>query len=93
MSKATKVTVDAECDACRGTGLYKGFAEPRDTAVVCHGCNGTGCIKLTYTPFTKRHPKKGIAWVMKSRGSFVATGVGPTGKRVTYEDFEAGKLP
>jgi len=93
MSKATKVTVDAECDACRGTGLYQGFAEPKGTAVICDGCKGTGRVKLTYTPFTQRQPKKGVKWVTRSRGSFIATGVGPTGKRITYEEFEEGKLP
>lgn len=66
-----KITVKAECGACGGTGVYRGFAEPEGVAVVCLKCDGTGCVDLQYTPFTKRKLKRNIHTVRLSRGSFV----------------------
>jgi len=85
--------VEVECEACYATGLYSGFMEAEGEAVICHGCNGTGCATLTYTKFTKRRPKRGIKWVRESRGTFIGTGVGPVGGRITYADFKKGKRP
>lgn len=45
-------TYKAECQDCRATGLYSGFAEPKGTAVICHKCDGTGCVEICFTPFT-----------------------------------------
>lgn len=86
-------TIKVECEACGGTGLYAGFAEPKGTAVVCLECNGTGCIKIDFTPFTRRKGIKGIQNVSLSRGSFIGTGVGPTGGCITYQEFQQGKMP
>ena len=85
--------VKAECSSCGGTGLYVGFAEPRGTAVVCGTCKGTGCEEIRYTPFSSRKPKSGVHEVRQSHGTFVATGVGPTGGRVTYDQFRNGVMP
>ena len=85
--------VKAECGACSGTGLYRGFAEPKGTAVVCLHCSGTGCETIRYKPFEKRHGRRDIQWVQRSRGSFIVTGVGPTGGKITYAEFQAGKMP
>lgn len=87
------MTIDSECSSCSGTGLYCGFAEPKGTAVVCLGCNGTGCKKILYNPFTGRKPKNGVHTVRLSRGSLLATGVGPAGNSISYQDFVAGKFP
>jgi hypothetical protein len=88
-----KVTVKVECDSCNGTGVYSGFAEPVGVAVVCLGCNGTGCDTLVYTPFIKIRERKGILAVRRSRGDFLADGVGPRGKEITYAEFKKGKRP
>jgi hypothetical protein len=85
--------VKAECRACGATGVYQGFAEGRDEAVVCLECDGTGCKVIRYTPFTKRRLKRGVKVVRRSRGSFIATGVGGTGRAVTYAEFQTGKMP
>ena len=90
---SNKVTVDIECRDCGGTGLYNGFAEPEGTAVVCLSCGGTGCQKMTYTPFTRRKGRRGIRTVQCSQGSFIGTGVGPTGGSVSYQEFQKGKMP
>ncbi len=88
-------TVKAECRACHGTGLYQGFAESKDTAVVCTMCSGKGCEKVTYTPFEKRKKlsRRGVQFVQRSRGSLIATGVGPAGNRITLSEFYEGKMP
>ena len=87
------VTVNTECKDCGGTGLYSGFAEGKGVAVVCLGCKGTGCASLTYTPFVRRKGRRDIKTVRCSRGSFIGTGVGPTGGSVTYAEFTKGKMP
>lgn len=89
----SSVTVNAECDACGATGLYSGFCEAKGEAVVCIQCKGTGRMKLTYKPFTKRYGKRGIATVRRSRGGFIATGVGAVGPEISYADFQKGKMP
>ena len=88
-----KEEVKAECTACGATGVYQGFAEGRDEAVVCLECEGTGCKIIRYTPFTNRRRRKGVKVVRNSRGTFIATGVGGAGRAVTYKDFLAGKMP
>lgn len=83
----------AQCGSCRGTGIYHGFAEPPGIGVVCLNCDGTGCDTIKYTPFKGRKKRTGIKTVQLSRGTFLPTGVGPTGKSITYEEFLAGKMP
>lgn len=88
-----KESVKSECNSCGGTGIYCGFAEPKGTGVVCLDCDGSGCRVIQYTPFTSRKTKSGISRVMRSRGSFIATGVGPAGNGITYDEFLSGKKP
>lgn len=64
--------IKAECSACGGTGLYCGFAEPKGTAVVCHGCSGTGCDIIRYRPFTKRKRKRNVTKVFVDGGLWFA---------------------
>ena len=84
-----------ECDACDATGIYHGFAESEGVGVVCLKCDGTGCVTLNIRvkPFTERKRKVGIKIVRLSRGAFIATGVGPHGKSVSYNEFLHGKKP
>lgn len=93
MPKQNTVTIEVRCPDCGGTGVYHGFAEPEGVGVVCLGCGGSGAKKLTYTPFTGRERRNGIKVVRRSRGTFIATGVGPNGSSVTYEEFLNGKMP
>lgn len=86
-------TVKAECAACGATGLYSGFAEPKGTAVVCLECDGSGCKEIYFTPFTRRKGRRGIQTISRSRGSFIATGIGSVGESVTYQEFQQGKMP
>lgn len=85
--------VRAECRECGATGVYQGFAEDKDEAVVCLRCDGTGCDIIRYKLFTSRRKKRGIKTVRNSRGTFIATGVGAMGQSVTYKEFLAGKIP
>lgn len=84
--------VKAICGSCGGTGLYQGFCETKGHPVVCLTCNGTGCQIIKYTLFTERKRIKGVKSVRLSRGNFIATGVGPVGNEVSYDDFLSGKL-
>ncbi len=82
-----------ECRACRGTGVFHGFAEPKGVGVVCLDCDGTGCKEISYIPFTSRKDRDDIDRVMLSRGRFIMGGCGPTGISVSYRDFQLGKMP
>ena len=89
-----------ECGSCGSTGVYSGFAEPKGTAVVCLTCKGTGAVPNGHSstrsnskPFTALKRRDGIHTVRRSRGSFVGTGVGPTGGSISYEDFLSGVRP
>jgi hypothetical protein len=86
-------SVEAECGACRGTGIYQGFAEPKGVGIICLNCGGEGKKIITYTPFAGRKGRNDIRVVRRSAGSFLATGVDPTGGSVTYEEFISGKMP
>jgi len=90
---APHMEIETECSSCGGRGVYCGFAEPRGTGVVCLNCEGTGCRKVKYTPFTARKRREGVEIVRRSKGGFIGTGVGPTGASVTYEEFLGGKMP
>jgi hypothetical protein len=78
-----------ECVSCNGTGLYCGFAEAKGTAVICLGCKGQGWQESTFRKFDGRKRKNGVKAISKSRGSFIATGVGAVGDSMTYAEFEA----
>lgn len=86
-------TVKVECSSCGCTGLYSGLSEPKGTAVICCECGGTGCKEIKFILFNKRKGRRGIQTIRRSRGSFIATGVGPTGESITYQEFKQGRLP
>jgi len=83
-----KKTVKQQCDDCHGTGLYSGFCEAKNEAVVCHGCDGQGWINHVYTEFEGRKRKRGIKSIRISKGSFIATGIGGQGVSMTYAEFK-----
>jgi hypothetical protein len=89
----TKQTVLTQCDECGGTGLYQGMCEGPGIAVVCVRCDGTGCRKISYIPFTARKERRGVKVVKRSAGTFIVTGVGPRGDGITYAEFKQGKMP
>ena len=79
------LSVKAECDACDGTGLYSGFAEPSGHAAVCSVCGGTGCEVIRYHPWSgRRKGKRGIHTVALAWNR---------GTPITYAQFVAGKFP
>jgi hypothetical protein len=88
-----KESIKTECGSCGGTGIYCGFAEPEGTGVICFNCDGSGCRIIEYVPFTSRKERRNVSKVMRSRGTFIGTGVGPVGDYITYEDFLKGKKP
>lgn len=82
--EALRVRIEVNCLACRGTGLYAGYAEPDGVAVICDDCKGTGAVMLDYSLFTGRK-KRGDVTTVRSRFN--------TANTVTYQQFLAGKVP
>lgn len=66
-----------ECPQCKGTGVYSGLAESKDTAVICSHCKGTGKYNYTYNykEFTGRKKNNSIKRVYK-KGSNYKIGTG-----------------
>ncbi len=73
-------TVDIQCRECGGSGLYDGCFELKGHPIVCGRCNGSGCEKLSYTPFVSRKKKRGIKAVVISRNDGEE-------KEIPYEEF------
>ena len=97
------VEYDCECEACKATGLYVGFAEKNGAAVVCRNCGGTGKqhVKFTYNDFEGRRSRKNIKRVFQvNPGIWIGTGETKAHEKLKlkyfggmpYEDWFAGKL-
>lgn len=84
----SRITINAVCDSCGGTGLYEGMCEAKGEPVICLNCGGTGCEKISYTPYVGRKKKTGVKCVHFSAGKFIFTGVGKVGDSMTYAEFE-----
>lgn len=92
-----KIEYDYQCTACKGTGIYVGFAEDDGFGVVCQICNGTGKahVKLEYDDFIEKVKRKDIKRVLQCNPG-IAVGIG---KNLTlnsfggmdYEDWFNGK--
>lgn len=80
-------SVDAQCDSCGGTGVYSGFMEAKDEAVICITCGGTGCQVIRYIPFSQRRKRRGINVVRISRGRSILAGCGGVGDPISYAEF------
>ncbi|HEC72088.1 MAG: hypothetical protein ACTSW7_00790 [Candidatus Thorarchaeota archaeon] len=76
-----------ECSACKGTGIYCGFAEKDGIGVVCHSCDGEGEIKtteeFTESRYFKRKNRKGIKLVLQYNPGMIV-GVN---EKLSYEDW------
>jgi DnaJ-class molecular chaperone len=79
-----------ECPSCGGTGLYKGFMERPDEAVICVNCHGTGAKELSGKPFTGRKRKPGVSKIRGGSGTILDN----PGKSawMSYAEFEQ-KVP
>lgn len=66
-----------ECNKCKATGLYCGFAEPEGTAVICRDCKGTGGVDLkkahpSQVEYTGRKQREGIQRVYVDQGLWMS---------------------
>ena len=89
-----KLSANAQCSSCGGTGVYVGMAERDGAGVICRTCNGTGCehIHITYTLFTKRQRTKKVKRVYEnSCGICIGVGYTKESGRFNLESF--GGLP
>jgi hypothetical protein len=95
--KVKEFRVSQECSACKGSGVYVGFAEKDGYAVVCNRCKGTGCEVFVhrYTDFTKRKVLDNVKIVLEANpGIFVGCGEGFNFGGIPYEEWlRSGKFP
>jgi len=80
---------NAECDSCKGTGLYAGFAEKDGARVVCHSCNGKGEVKvsLSWNKFLARKTDKGATRVYTNGMGYAITDKDVTSKEGRFMPF------
>ena len=80
-----KIEVNQKCQACDGTGLYKGLGEGDGIAVVCNHCRGKGSYKFvhTYEEAGPRTLQKNVLRVIQSNPGIKAG----EGNNCTIEDF------
>lgn len=98
-----KKTVEIECNACHGTGLYQGYGERHGAAVICCKCNGLGKVDFSYTEFEGRKEMPGVTRVFKPVPFFPQSGIDETTKDgsvlhfsrfgVSYEEWKNGSEP
>jgi len=75
-----------ECPSCAGTGLYRGFMEAKDEAVVCVTCRGSGATTITGREYTGRKRKNGVKKIRFGSGMILDN---PSkSKWMTYEEFK-----
>ena len=79
-------TVNVDCNACDGTGLYRGLWEKPNEAVVCVRCGGTGMMKLVYREFTGRKTRLGVERIRKGGGLIIDDA--HKHEWFSYEEFE-----
>ena len=77
----------AECSACDATGIYSGMAEAKYEGVICLRCQGTGCERISYQPFTARRRRRGIRTVRRSQGIDFLANVGRVGPTMHYAEW------
>lgn len=85
----TRETIEGECSACQGTGLYVGFAEKDGAAVVCHHCRGSGKMNLEFRRFTGRKKREGVQRVYATNVGIWVTPSVPGG--VSFSAWESGE--
>ena len=85
-------TIERQCEDCKGTGLYVGFAEKDGAAVVCSTCDGTGreLLVIKVTPFTGRKERLNVKRVFRCNPGI---GLGPSEEfgGLSYVDWKTGK--
>lgn len=81
--------IKTNCPSCNGKGIYSGFAEGEDCAVVCSRCEGTGYSIEYITPFKKRLLSKNVKLVFEKNFGFGITKNSPGG--MSYTDWLKGK--
>jgi hypothetical protein len=90
MSKV--IEFDEKCQACNGTGLYKGAAERDGFAVVCHKCGGTGRYHFVhaYEEFAERTERADIHTIVEVNPG-ICLGSNLDFGGMSYQDWKDGK--
>ena len=85
-------SVKAECNSCKGTGLYIGMGEKNGAAVVCHTCKGEGCTtySLRWRAFDSRKKRPGVLQVVQTNPGI---GISPDSEigGMSYQDWLDGR--
>lgn len=91
---------DVYCGSCKGTGLYKGFAEKGGAAVVCYSCKGSGKIHIRqqYESFKGRKNRDDVTRVYQTAGGYGITdqdinGIQFSQSGTSYERWKLGDDP
>lgn len=80
------IEFDQQCDSCKGTGIYQGFAEKDGIGVVCKRCDGTGKYHFvhSYDEFEGKKKTTKVKHVLECNPGI---GVGLGNGKFTFEDW------
>lgn len=83
-------TIEIECSACKGTGLYVGLCEKDGAAVVCYRCDGKGSVFFSYNeppPGSKPRRRDDVVRVFDRAHGYVISANDVTTKEGTFFPF------
>lgn len=83
-------TIQIECPSCKGTGLYKGYAEKDDCAVICANCAGKGFINYSYNEFHGLKKREGIKRIFASSCGYIHSAydvISKDGNTINFEKY------
>ena len=78
------IRIEAECKACRASGIFAGAYEQDGAGLVCDECNGTGKVMVEYTPFEGRKKRDDVKKVFLNTKHMISGNM--TGG-ASYEDW------
>lgn len=85
--------IHVECDACGGTGLYVGFAEPEGYAVQCSKCAGRGSYWFNYKKAKQyRKRRRGVTRVIVDDKPWFARTANRESATIDVMDFYRAEL-
>ena len=94
------IEIDEVCKACKGTGIFIGFAEKDGYGVICKQCDGTGKCHFVhiYEEFVERKERDDVKQVLQANPGIMVGNIKGESKNnfggITYEEWlKTGTFP
>ncbi|MDD2434982.1 MAG: hypothetical protein PHO63_01885 [Bacilli bacterium] len=81
-------SIKCTCEQCKGTGIYKGFAEKDNLGVICHHCNGKGYQVLNLENDHKLYQNEEDLIIYHTKQNIISKVVHLFTKKQTRDDID-----